>query len=353
MIRPAVLGALAGLVAGAVQAATPAAVAVQTSGIGTHYLTAAGHTLYVYDNDTPGASTCVDECAQAWPPLAAAADAQGQGDFSVITRPDGGRQWALRGRPLYTFARDTDPGMTLGDGVRDIWHIAVDLAPRPSGVVFQGTVAGRVAATAKGMTLYASAGDCTGACLRTWKPLMAPWAARAVGDWTPVTRTDDGTAHWAYLGQPVYTYAKDLMPGDLRGDGVDGRKAVLLQPVPPAPSWVTLQVSDFGLIFADANRMTLYTLGNDLADVKKHFCNDACLKENWTPVVAAADATPTGNWSVVTNENGRQWAYRGLIVYTHTKDKVPSDILGAGFAVGNSFGGWKVIPRTSVIWEAL
>jgi predicted lipoprotein with Yx(FWY)xxD motif len=283
----------------------------------------------------------------------APADAQPVGDFTLAARPDGSRQWALRGRPLYTFANDSDPGMTLGDGVRDIWHVAVDLAPRPSGVRFYGTVAGRVAATAKGMTLYVSPAECTGACLQTWKPLPAPWAARAVGDWTPVKRADDGTVQWAYRGQPVSTYAKDLVPGDLRGEGVDGRTAVVLQPVPPPPPWVTVQVSDFGPIFADEKGMTLYTLANNLLDVKKHFCNDACLKENWTPVLAAADAKPTGNWSIVTNENGRQWAYRAQIVYTHTKDKVPSDIVGAGFAVGNSFGGWKVIPIASVVWEPL
>ena len=32
---------------------------------------------------------------------------------------------------------------TLGDGVQDIWHVAVDFAPRPKGVKFQGSAQGR------------------------------------------------------------------------------------------------------------------------------------------------------------------------------------------------------------------
>jgi predicted lipoprotein with Yx(FWY)xxD motif len=34
-------------------------------------------------------------------------------------------QWAYKGKPLYTFAKDTKPGDTTGDGfLNGAWHIA-------------------------------------------------------------------------------------------------------------------------------------------------------------------------------------------------------------------------------------
>ncbi len=83
-----------------------------------------GMTLYTYDKDEAGTSTCVDACAQNWPPLTAEAGAKADGDLSVITRPDGSKQWAYKGKPLYTWIKDTKPGDTTGDGVKDVWHVA-------------------------------------------------------------------------------------------------------------------------------------------------------------------------------------------------------------------------------------
>lgn len=83
----------------------------------------AGMTLYTFDKDSAGKSACNGQCAQAWPPLAAAADAQPQGDYTIITRDDGSRQWAYRGKPLYLYAKDAKPGDRKGDKVRDIWHV--------------------------------------------------------------------------------------------------------------------------------------------------------------------------------------------------------------------------------------
>ena len=41
-----------------------------------------------------------------------------------ITRDDGGKQWAYKGKPLYTFHKDEKPGDVSGDGVNNVWHIA-------------------------------------------------------------------------------------------------------------------------------------------------------------------------------------------------------------------------------------
>ena len=81
-------------------------------------------TLYIFDRDTSGTSNCSGQCAVNWPPLAAAADAKASGQWTVIARSDGGKQWAYKGKPLYTFSKDTKPGEANGDGVNSVWHIA-------------------------------------------------------------------------------------------------------------------------------------------------------------------------------------------------------------------------------------
>src|SRR3954463_3460855 len=86
---------------------------------------AKGMTLYVFDKDTGGKSTCNGPCATNWPPLAAAVDAKASGDWTVMTRDDGSKQWAYKGKPLYLWVKDTKPGEVTGDGVNNVWHVAM------------------------------------------------------------------------------------------------------------------------------------------------------------------------------------------------------------------------------------
>lgn len=83
-----------------------------------------GMTLYQFDKDSGGKSACNGPCAQLWPPLMATADAKTSGDWSVVARDDGSKQWAHKGQPLYTWAKDTKAGEVSGDGVNGVWHIA-------------------------------------------------------------------------------------------------------------------------------------------------------------------------------------------------------------------------------------
>jgi predicted lipoprotein with Yx(FWY)xxD motif len=85
---------------------------------------AKGMTLYTFDKDAEGKSNCNGKCMMAWPPLAAAADAKSMGDWTVVARDDGSKQWAYKGKPLYTFAKDAKAGDTAGDGVGNNWHNA-------------------------------------------------------------------------------------------------------------------------------------------------------------------------------------------------------------------------------------
>src|SRR5262245_50070396 len=79
-------------------------------------------TLYTFDKDAQGRSNCNGGCAAAWPPAAAAAGETGSGDFGVIAREDGARQWAFKGAPLYRYAADVKVGDTAGDRQGNVWH---------------------------------------------------------------------------------------------------------------------------------------------------------------------------------------------------------------------------------------
>lgn len=84
-----------------------------------------GMTLYTWDKDKEAnKSACEGNCLMNWPALAAGANDKDMGDWKVITRSDGSKQWAYKGKPLYYFAMDKAPGDKVGDGKGMVWHIA-------------------------------------------------------------------------------------------------------------------------------------------------------------------------------------------------------------------------------------
>ena len=87
--------------------------------------TSSGATVYTFDKDVAnsGKSACNGPCAQAWPPLAAQSTDAASGDWTVVTRDDGSKQWAYKGWPLYTFSKDAKPGDTAGDNFKNVWHV--------------------------------------------------------------------------------------------------------------------------------------------------------------------------------------------------------------------------------------
>jgi predicted lipoprotein with Yx(FWY)xxD motif len=86
---------------------------------------------------------------------------------------------------------------------------------------------GKIWTDEKGMTLYTfdkdkkSESNCYDKCAKAWPPLAAGQDAKAMGEWTLVDRKD-GTRMWAYEGHPLYTYADDKAPGDMKGEGKGG-----------------------------------------------------------------------------------------------------------------------------------
>jgi len=88
-----------------------------------------GKTLYTLASDVEfGKSACNGDCTFTWPPFLAADGAVPQGDWTIFTRDDGRPQWAYKGRPLYTYAKDQAPGDARGHNVLEIWS-AVRVAP--------------------------------------------------------------------------------------------------------------------------------------------------------------------------------------------------------------------------------
>jgi predicted lipoprotein with Yx(FWY)xxD motif len=115
-------------------------VKVKKTGAGTFLTNAAGFTLYTFQADKGTTSTCYDACAQFWPPVLGTAHlAAGQnisGHFGTTTRKDGKTQVTYDGHPLYTYAGDTQPGQTSGNGINQsggIWNVVTTSASGGAG----------------------------------------------------------------------------------------------------------------------------------------------------------------------------------------------------------------------------
>jgi predicted lipoprotein with Yx(FWY)xxD motif len=85
-----------------------------------------GMTLYTFANDKePGKSACNGPCAENWPPFKPEPNGPApKAPLSIITRDDGSKQYAWKGKPLYYWKNDKKAGDTTGHKMRDVWFIA-------------------------------------------------------------------------------------------------------------------------------------------------------------------------------------------------------------------------------------
>ncbi|OXM60746.1 SCO0930 family lipoprotein [Amycolatopsis vastitatis] len=221
-------------------------------GLGAVLADAEGHTLYRYAKDTanPPKSACAGACAETWPPLlsdvpvtAAGVDSQLVGS---VVRPDGRKQVTVGGRPVYTYAKDTGPGVALGRNVSADWaaitpageKAAGDPATEPAAASTTPTVGttdigglGSVLTDSAGRTLYLFTKDgrgsgkstCDGVCAQKWPPVPADGRITAAGGVDAGLlgriRRADGSSQLTVGGWPVYTYAQDGAPGEANGHG--------------------------------------------------------------------------------------------------------------------------------------
>ena len=129
-MKPSLFLAALAISAASMAIAVPAGAADAPVQLASGTLVAAnGMTLYTFDADKTdsGKSACNGPCATVWPPLVAAATDQPAGPYSarlsVVTRDDGTRQLAYKGKPLCFFKADQKSGDRLGDNFKDVWHV--------------------------------------------------------------------------------------------------------------------------------------------------------------------------------------------------------------------------------------
>ncbi|MFB4307341.1 hypothetical protein [Actinomadura sp. GTD37] len=91
-----------------------------------------GRTVYLFEKDKGGMSSCTGSCAAVWPPVATSAKPQaGPGanaaKLGETKRPDGSMQVTYAGHPVYYYAPDgTTPGSAKGEGLNQFgakWYV--------------------------------------------------------------------------------------------------------------------------------------------------------------------------------------------------------------------------------------
>ena len=207
--------------------AVPPGIALRSMYLGRILADARGRTLY-WQRDQD--ADCDLDCPGNWTPLYAPWLAQPQGDWTLLARRDGQKQWAFRGRRLYLNADDLKPGDTAGLTYDGNWEVAVLHAtpPLPAWVTVQNSDMGEVFADTRGHTLYVVAGQldkikqlmCDDTCIRRfWQTIPVAAGTGPAGDWTVVPSPAGGAGPvWANKGNVLYTHTRDREPGAIGGD---------------------------------------------------------------------------------------------------------------------------------------
>jgi predicted lipoprotein with Yx(FWY)xxD motif len=89
-------------------------------------------TVYLFEADKAGSSSCTGACAKVWPPVTGSPSAHGAAvgaDLGTITRSDGTKQVTYKGHPLYLYIKDKDDGDTYGEGSKSFGAEWYALAP--------------------------------------------------------------------------------------------------------------------------------------------------------------------------------------------------------------------------------
>ena len=238
----------------------PPGFAVRTTTLGRMLTTHRNESVYAFESDTATSIACDDGCLDRWKPVVAPQLVRPQGEWSVLERAPGVRQWLFRGQPLYTHVLDTGSWSQEGSDVPGWSNVFTQRAPEPpASFTVQATIAGEVLADHRGRTIYVyycgedSADQlscdhpedtqvyrlamCGGGdperCLAHWPYVTAgederdanrvwrivtvdPMTGRYVDD---PDSAPDALRVWAYRDRPVYTYGPDAYPGDVHGGG--------------------------------------------------------------------------------------------------------------------------------------
>lgn len=303
--------------------------------LGEIYTNQDGMTLYTFNKDTANNSNCNDACATNWPPFIAEDEAVVSGRFSIITRKDNSKQWALDQRPLYRWINDSVAGDTTGEEVKSLWYVAQTIPVSKRNVeVTTETVVNKTTVLTDifGKTLYIFTNDqntpnsssCNDSCATVWPPLAASDDDQASGNFSIITR-DDNSKQWAYYNMPLYRFANDSVPDDTAGEAVN-LKWYVAEAMPTSKYNTTAR----GIVLSNTDWKSLYVLDNETTS--NLLCKDACLTA-WPPLLADEKDQERGNYSMFVNSNGKkQWAYNDKPLYHWKNDSVAGDLNGHGLA---------------------
>jgi len=214
---------------------------------------AQGKTLYYFTPDTATTTACTSSCADNWPPLLATGSSTPTSATSLpgkltMQTTANGNQVEYNGHLLYTFAGDSGPGLTKGEGLFGKWFVVTpDLAAgnnstgsgsNANAIIKTATamVSGKsetVLTNAQGKTLYYFTPDttttsaCTGSCAQNWPPLLStgsstPTSATTLPGKLSAQTTANGN-QVEYNGHLLYTFAGDSGPGQTNGQGLLGK----------------------------------------------------------------------------------------------------------------------------------
>ena len=311
-------------------------------------------------------------CAEAWPPVLAAADAKPVGAWSIVERKDGTKQWQYNEHPLYTSFFDAKPGDVLGGTTRTervagnfAWRTPIQPSPNvPPGFIVESSANGRMLLTTGRMSIYAydkdsaKASACTGQCEVMFPPMLAPASAKPIGEWSTIERAP-GVKQWAFRGMPLYRYAPDIERMSAIGSDVPGWSNVYTQRVPAPPASFKLVETDAGTVIADPQGRTIYTYvcADDATDqllcdhptttqaYRLAMCGGGdpaeCVKQ-FPPVLAPVGArsgsnawgtmhldAKTGREAAANDKNALHvWTYRDRPIYTYLGDEFVGDTDG-------------------------
>lgn len=108
--------------------------------LGNYLVDSNGVSLYYFDKDVSGASSCSGQCLVKWPAFHADTIVTPKGldkkDFGEITREDGTKQTTFKGYPLYYYVDDKNRGDLKGQTLGNVWFVVDPVA-------FSGTTAGK------------------------------------------------------------------------------------------------------------------------------------------------------------------------------------------------------------------
>jgi predicted lipoprotein with Yx(FWY)xxD motif len=124
--------------------ASGATVGTRKTGLGTILVDSTGRTLYLFEKDKGDKSSCSGACASAWPPSTATAKPKPAAGVNAAmlgttTRSDATKQATYNGHPLYTYAGDTTPGQTSGEGLNQFGAEWYAVSPRGTKVEKSGS----------------------------------------------------------------------------------------------------------------------------------------------------------------------------------------------------------------------